>query len=222
MKNTAYIIIHGFAGSVDEVIYLKEFLINNGLDAYTILLKGHGTTKKDLAKYTYKHWINHALEDILKIKKEYNNICLIGFSMGGLICTNIFNEVGASKLILINCPVYFWNIKLILKNIVSDIKNNKRDNIRFYLNSSFKAPFRSLVNFLIILKRTKKMFCKIRAKTFILQCLDDDTVQSKSAQYIRERIKNSTIKYYDKGGHQVLLSPTKDEVFCDIFNFISF
>ena len=221
LEDTAYIIIHGFAGDISEVSYLGDYLIEKGFNAYCILLKGHGTSKKDMSKFGYKEWIEQALNDIIEIKKSHNNICLIGFSMGGLISINIMKRVHVSKLILINTPVYFWNIYLILKNIISDMKNNKRDNIKFYIYSSSKAPLKSLINFLIILNKTKKMFSEVKAKTLILQCLDDDTVKEKSAKYINQCIACSTIKYYGMGGHQVLLSSTKDLVCEDIYNFIS-
>jgi len=220
MDITAYIIIHGFAGSLYEVSYLRDYLIERGFNAYCILLKGHGTTKKDMSKVGYKEWIEQALNDVREIKKDHDDICLIGFSMGGLISVNIMQRVNVSKLILINTPVYFWNIKLIIKNIISDLKNNKRDNIKFYIYSSSKAPFKSLINFFILLNKTKKMFCEVKAKTLILQCIDDDTVKEKSAEYINQHIASSTVKYYDKGGHQVLLNSTKDLVCEDVYNFI--
>ncbi len=221
MDNTIYIIIHGFAGDISEIKYLNDFLIKKELKVHSILLKGHGTNKSDMKKYNYKQWIDHAICEILHIKKDYKNICLIGFSMGGLICVNIMQHIKISKLILINTPVYFWDIKLILKNVLFDIKNKKRDNINFYLHSSSKAPFKSLINFLIILNKTKKIFSNVNVNTLILQCLDDDTVKNKSAVYIYNLIKTQAeIKYYKTGGHQVLLSSTKDLVCEDIFNFI--
>ena len=221
MDDTAYIIIHGFAGDLSEIEYLKCFLTKNGLIVYTILLKGHGTTKKDMNRYNYKQWVEHATYEVGEIKKYHKYICLVGFSMGGLICVNIMQTVQVMKLILINTPIYFWNLKLILKNIVSDLKNNKRDNIDFYVYSSSKAPLKSLINFLILLNKTKKIFCEVKVNTLILQCLDDDTVKEKSAKYIKDHLgANSTIKYYIQGGHQVLLSKTRDLVCEDVLKFV--
>jgi carboxylesterase len=188
------------------------------------LLAGHGGTKKELGKSNYIDWIRSANQSFEKAKSEYDSITLIGFSMGGLICTYLANQSKIDRLVLINTPVYFWNIKVILKSIFYDIKHRQFDNIRYYGKSAFGTPIRSGIQFLKILTKSKKLFQNIECPTLIIQCINDESVKPKSAAFIESKIKsNAKVKYYEGGCHQVFSKATEcREIVCnDILCFIN-
>ncbi|MCL2772664.1 MAG: alpha/beta fold hydrolase [Oscillospiraceae bacterium] len=229
-----YIIIHGFAGGLYEIEPLYDFLQSENLNVHCITLAGHGKTRKDLSGFSYKDWIESAVVQVKNIKKEYSKkgenaeLNLIGFSMGGLICANLTDYFDISKIVFVNTPVYYWKIGQIVKNIFSDIRQRSYSNINHYRQSFAKAPFKALINFLILLNKTKDKFssvCVKRANPLILQCLDDDTVKSKSAGFIKNKIgANARIIYYKTGGHRVFYNETadkvRDKICTDIYDYL--
>ena len=230
IETDIYIIVHGFAGGIYEIEPLYNFLKSKDLNVHSILLAGHGGTKKDLSDFSYIDWIESAVYQVKEILKQYeeNNtnakITFIGFSMGSLICAHLTDYFYAKRVIFVNTPVYYWNFNQIIKNIIGDIKRKEFSNINHYRKSIVNSPPKALINFLIILNKTKRKFssvCIKRANPLILQCLDDDTVKSKSADFIKSEIGAAAkIIYYKHGGHLVFLSETARQIIKDICDYI--
>ena len=220
---TANIIIHGFGGHTNEIEYLAAQLQLKGLETYTVSLAGHGGTKKDLTASSYTDWIASAKKTIDELTPEYQNINLIGFSMGGLISVHFASMPELQKMVFINTPIYYWNIKVILGDIIRDIRNKKFDNFNYYKESVISISVKSCIDFLKLLTKTKKMFKDVLKPSLILQCINDATVYYHSAEYIKKKIGSpANQKYYDGGCHQVFTySPELRDLLCDdIFNFL--
>ena len=65
------------------------------------------------------------------------------------------------------------------------------------------------------------MFAGINCSTLILQTLDDDTVNNKSANYIFNAVKSKKMLIkYDEGGHLFFYSETATDIFLDIKKFL--
>ncbi len=223
MKDFACIVVHGFAGGLYEIEYLVNQLNCSGIDTFPVILAGHGIgqTKKELSEYTYKQWVSSARIQIEEIAEKYKNFVFIGFSMGGLVCVNLVNEFNVVGFVTINTPIYFWDVKLIAGNIISGFRTKNFERIQYYIKSSKKSSIKAMINFLKILITSKKLFSNVCCKTLILQCLDDDTVKNKSAEYISNKIGEIAVaKYYENGGHLVLLSENRNAVCQDIANFL--
>ena len=227
-----YIIIHGFAGGLYETEPLYDFLRSKKLNVHSILLAGHGGTRRDLSNFSHDDWISSAVEQVKSIIKKYYggineteiDINLIGFSMGGLICAHLTDYFNVNKIVFANTPVYYWNLKQIAGNIIADIKSKDFKNLKHYIKSTVNSPIGALLSFLRILNLTKKKFssvCVKRANPLILQCLDDDTVQSRSADFIKSEIGASAkIIYYKTGGHLVFLCETANQACNDIYDYL--
>ena len=85
---TAYLLIHGLAGSRKELSFLFEKLQAHGLEASYVILKGHEQNNKILDKTTYQDWIFLAQESVAKAFETHGRVVLIGFSMGGLVASH--------------------------------------------------------------------------------------------------------------------------------------
>jgi len=222
-----YIIIHGFAGGFYEIEPLYSYLQSKKFKVHSVILAGHGGTRRELSLFSCDDWIDSAIRQIKIIQKNYRKkvgLNLIGFSMGGLICANLTEFFHVKKIVFINTPVYYWDIKQIAKNIIYDIKHRTFTHIDYYVKSTFKSPPNALVNFMKILQRTKNKFSSSaikEANPLILQCLDDDTVHNRSANYIKNEIGASAkLKYYSTGGHQVFSSKTSDRICDDVYKYL--
>ncbi len=221
INDVGCLIIHGFGGSFEEVKYLANYLKLKGYNVLCPSLKGHTGLKKDLIGVTYTDWIKSAEEGLIRLKEASQKVFVIGFSMGGLIGVNLCENHDIDGLVTLNTPIYYWDIKNILKNIMMDIRTRSFENIKRYIASSIKFPMSALYNFRKILSITKPKINETKCPIFIVQGEDDDTVQKISAKYIFDEIgsQKKKLKYYENSGHLILASPAAKEVSRDVENF---
>ena len=224
IKNEINLIIHGFGGTTNEIMYLQEYLQKQGLNTQAITLAGHGGTKMDLHNSSHTDWLNSAKTEIAKLEGMYGKINLIGFSMGGLISASLSTLFKIDKIVFINTPIYFWNMKIIVKQVINDLRSGGRDNISYFRNSVFRVSPKSSIDFLRLLAKTKRILKNVQAQSLILQCTDDETVHCKSAKYLKTKLgKNALLRCYEGGCHQVFIKAVDiRDAFCDdIFCFLT-
>ena len=101
----AILIIHGFAGGTYDEEELANYLeLNRNFDVYQFTLPGHD---KNIGKVKYEEWIESS-ENQVKwlISKGYNNIYLIGHSMGGVIASYIATKYSEIKKLVLAAPSF--------------------------------------------------------------------------------------------------------------------
>ena len=212
------LLIHGFCGARDEIRPLYNWLLSENYEISMPVLTGHEQDNKILSKAKYKDWINDVTKAYEALEKKCNNITVIGFSMGGLLACMLYKKHRFERLITINTPIYYWDIKRILLNLSSDPKKY----LKKYFRASTNKPFNSLIEFVKLLNNTKKDFSKIECPALVIQALDDDTVNIKSGDYIYKSLKSREKKIYspEKGGHIILTSDYHTDILEKIQNFI--
>ncbi|MBC7766095.1 MAG: alpha/beta fold hydrolase [Hyphomonadaceae bacterium] len=217
----AYILIHGLAGNRSELATLYDSLNEKGLTIYAIVLKGHEQSNNELAKSTHHEWLVSAEQQIQAISKQHDKLVVIGFSMGGLIAANLFEQFAFEKIVFVNSPVYYWDTKKIIRNILHDIVTGNYGHIKRYMASSAKIPIRTMVQFITFLNKSKDKFAHVTCDALVLQSRNDDTVQARSADYIFRHLKGKkNIKFYEGGAHLIFQSEINTLVCEDIVQYI--
>nr|MDA8226948.1 alpha/beta fold hydrolase [Desulfitobacterium hafniense] len=171
------LIIHGFGGNINEVEPLISYLIEQGYKVMAPGLKGHTGKREDLKAVKYTEWIASAETDLLALLSDCKKVYIIGFSMGGLIAVNLGLKHRISGIVTLNTPIYYWNIKRIIINIASDLVNRDFKYSKRYINSSKKLPFLALLNFRLLLSKTKPKVKALKCPIFVAQAINDDTVR---------------------------------------------
>lgn len=216
------LLIHGFGGNPGEVEPLAQFLENKGIATMSPALKGHTGKKADMRGVSYRQWIASAREALNELSKLCDHIFIIGFSMGGLVAVSLPFTQQIKGIVLLNTPIYPWNLKRIFLNLVSDVKNGSFKHFKFYALSAVKFPLSALFEFLKFLHNAKPQFKNLRCPLFIGQALRDDVVQPKSAEYIYKHAASvkKIIRYYSESNHLICHSPAAAKLFEDILSFI--
>jgi len=143
--------------------------------------------------------------------------------MGGLLGVWLTDIPEIQKFVFINTPIYFWNLKLIAKNILHGIRHREFEKLRYYKKSVSGAPLKTSIAFLKVLSSSKKRIGEIKKPTLLIQCKDDDTVRYKSAAYIQSKIPTlAVLRYYDGGCHPIFTQAgvLRDEICRDIYAFL--
>jgi carboxylesterase len=81
----AALLIHGFIGSPSDFGRLPKLLYENGYTVSVPLLPGHGTDPRHFSKTTPEELETFVLEEYKKLKQKYQDVTLIGFSLGGAL-----------------------------------------------------------------------------------------------------------------------------------------
>lgn len=216
------LVIHGFGGSIHEVEPLAEHLVEKGYEVSCPQLKGHTGQRQDMKKATYEDWIDSAEQELLGLKDKTDEIVIIGFSMGGLIAVNLACKYNIKAIITINTPIYYWDLKRVLFNLMEDLRNKNAHNFMRYMKANENSPIAAMYNFQLLLNKTKAKIYKVDCPALILQAKDDDTVRKSSVDYIYESLssEHKEIKFYNNGGHQILRSQSADKVISDVTDFL--
>lgn len=219
---TGCLLIHGFGGDISEVMPLESYLKAQGITVQTVALRGHTGRRRDMNSAGRQDWIASAQDGLVKLKETCDAVFIIGFSMGGLIAANLACDNQVSGIAVLNSPVFCWDKKRILGNIIDDLKSRERGHITHYLQSTVKFPLRSLLEFKRLLKQTKGRLSQVTCPVFIAQGLLDDTVSPSSARYLLKHFGSShkTLKYYGRSSHLICHGPDCLPLFGDLHGFI--
>lgn len=97
----AALLIHGFIGSPADFGNLPRLLHEKGYTVSAPLLPGHGTDPRDFSKTTPEELEEFVLQSYRKLKAEYREVTLIGFSMGGALSILAASREKVDRLILL-------------------------------------------------------------------------------------------------------------------------
>ena len=101
----AVLMLHGFLGSRSDFADLGERLAAEGLAVRMARLPGHGTTPRDFAAHDGDSILQGARAELEALREQFDQVDVVGFSMGGALGTMLAAEGGVDRLVLI-APYY--------------------------------------------------------------------------------------------------------------------
>ncbi|MDC7238010.1 MAG: alpha/beta fold hydrolase [Sphaerochaetaceae bacterium] len=134
-SNTAVLLIHGFQGYPGEMDYLGLKLYQSNFDVYCPRLPGHGVNAQDFLNTNKDDWLSVARTSVGYLKKEYDNVFVVGHSMGGLIATIVAKEFNLERLGLISPAFIIKGFSKFKVNLINLFK--KEIEIDWHSDSSF-------------------------------------------------------------------------------------
>lgn len=156
------------------------------------------------------NWIFNAEKIINNIQNDYDQIILIGFSMGGIIASYLANKAKVSKVILLACAYDYMNVDNVIDYI---FKRNKSQAIP----QAFKDCFRELID------NTKSCVERLKIPCLLLHCAEDEVINVSSSYKLMKKIpaKDKMLITFSGGQHRLLDDKScKDYVIDDILYFI--
>lgn len=216
------LVLHGFGGGVHEVSSLAKTLEKSGFIVACPTLHGHSGDLKEFRDSTYEDWIDSAEEALMRLESDGSKAAVIGFSMGGLIVADLAQRHDLGTVVMINTPIYYWNIPQVIANLADDLKGRKTDNARRYLQARRNSPIPSMLQFLKLLRASKPKLVGIRCPILVIQARDDDTTRISSASYIYGHVGSAvkSLRYFNEGGHVILNSAASYEAGQCVLEFL--
>ncbi|MGZ0050790.1 alpha/beta hydrolase [Brevibacillus gelatini] len=209
------LLIHGFAGDINDVLPLAKALREVGYQVECPTLEGHGTTRREMARSTRKDWLRSAEEGYKRLSMRSDKIVIIGFSMGGLLAFHLTTRYPVELLITINTPYKYWDVKEAMNYLREDFPTHSRR----YIRSIGRIPISSMLEFRRLLSETKPLLGQIKTPYLLLQAKRDDTVHAISAQLLATSVDKSAspqITWYEHSNHMLLHGPDKEAAIAHI------
>ncbi|WP_026908585.1 alpha/beta hydrolase [Paucisalibacillus globulus] len=212
------LIIHGFTGGPHELEPLTEYL-QERTDWHISVptLPGHGR-KLALENVNYKSWIETAEASLKKLKESFDEIYIIGFSMGGMIAAYLAAKYKVDKLVLLATAGKYLSFKQIsfdLGEIVRDGVTGKLPQNKLYRHYKRKlgsVPFKANIEFLKLVRLTRKSLKNVESPVLIAQGQMDNMVPYKTAYYLDKEIssKRKEVVFFERSRHLICLGNDKD------------
>lgn len=99
-SSRAVLLIHGYAGYPGELVRPARDLYAAGFDVFVPRLPGNGTSGEDFMHTRRKDWVEVAVNAALDLKGKYDEVSLLGHSMGAAIAVIVSARTGIKRLVL--------------------------------------------------------------------------------------------------------------------------
>lgn len=222
------LVIHGYTGGPYEVDPLAKFLRENtNWHIEVPTLPGHGT-ELHLENISYKKWIKAAENELKKLKKDYETVYVIGFSMGGMIAAYLAAKYKIDKLVLLATSGKYLNFRQIGLDIAEVIGDGVRGTLgenKLYLHYKRKlgtVPFKANIEFMKLVRFTRRYLGKVKSPVLIAQGQMDGMVPYKTAYYLDKEIHSSQkeVVFFERSRHLICLGDDKDTLNGMVYDFL--
>ncbi len=103
---TGVLLLHGFAGSIDDLRPLAEALHQDGYSVLGTRLAGHGANLEDLNVSTAEDWLASARLALHSLASRVDRVVVVGESMGALIGLRLAREYPSVKGAVLLAPPF--------------------------------------------------------------------------------------------------------------------
>src|SRR5690606_27064596 len=140
-QKTAFIFLHGLSTSVLDLKHIAEAINKEGYYCELIQLEGHGKNySHENEENYYRRWLEQIKISVIDLKNNYENIYLMGFSIGASLAIISASDKTLDIKGVICISAFFEPAKKIQYKIAQIIaKFNKRGVSRSKPNTTFKA-----------------------------------------------------------------------------------
>lgn len=193
------LLIHGLLDCPFSLRDIGGQLQQAGILCRSILLPGHGTTPSDLLHVSYHDWIKAVRYGVESLKKEVDQVYLIGYSTGAALSiyhalqdSHINGIVLLSPAIRIKAPVDLvvgWKqITKFLRGNLPWVYREKEDDYAKYLSIAFNAV--SQVSQLTEVIHDLRRLNELKQPMLMVMSREDETVSSYRAIDYFSALKN--------------------------------
>jgi carboxylesterase len=222
------LLLHGFTSCPFELSLLGDQLQEEGYTVSIPLLPGHGTSPKDLKRYSWKEWYESAKQALFELRKSCHTVYVVGLSMGGSLALHLsahyqvdgivalapglFLKNKLSILSHILYPFYPYSKKWFGPDIKADVKTITYD----------KIPVKSLSELLKMFKHLRDDLMDINIPILIIYAKKDHVIDGKSAKEIYRKVSsnNKRILSLKNSYHIITLDIEKEQAFRETIKFL--
>lgn len=227
---TACLFIHGLGGGPIQMRELAEVLASLGITTRGILLPGHCSTQEDLEAVSSEDWYRKVEDEYLKLKKEYEGVAVVGFSLGAVLALKLAVNNPLKKVVVIGAPIFiirrYLPVRGLIKLCGSFLRNIRVAPSNWPISTKVFSgflrlptyshfPVSSLLALLDLIDNIKCELNKISSPILIIHSKRDLSASPFSANYICKSVSSSEKKlvWLKRSHHLVIHDREKETVF---------
>ena len=202
------VFVHGFMGSPRQFDKLAQTVHRKGYSAVSLLLPGHGGSAKDFATGTLTSWQHYVDTEVERLSREYENIWLVGHSMGGLLVVNTAIRYGACirgifmiaspfKLTIISAQSLKVRLQLLFYRKSNPVK------AAYFIGNSIKfSPgllwylFKPTIELHKLMKVTQENLPDVRPHLSAVYSLSDELVSLFSLEILKSGLTGASFDHF--------------------------
>ncbi|PCJ18058.1 MAG: hypothetical protein COB02_06015 [Candidatus Cloacimonadota bacterium] len=223
--------LHGF-GVTPQIFGDLQFKLSIlNIDSYAPMLTGKSWSLFSFANSSHQEWINKSTEVYDRLSLEYDEVIVLGFSMGGTLATHLSQIRKVKKVILLSpyfglykMPPFIENVLITLfkkRNLY--IKNKSLDCSKVIKQEEIftygYTPLKAVVE-LFLLKEKVVSLPKSFASILIMHSrLDHVADYQESYDYFKE-VEEFEFVSLEKSYHYILNDIEQEEVYLKVIDFI--
>lgn len=214
----ACLLIHGFTGGPHEVEPLAQVLKTQGYYCVTPVLKGHEARDgSQLKGANFMEWLSTSEKVAKRLSHQFESLDLVGFSMGGMIAAYLAARITIRKLVLLNPALIYLSPVRFGKQLISSLQ--QKDWSRLHKINT--TPVVAVIEFMKLVRYTKKSLDQVLTPTFIAQGALDPIVHPMGSKRIYRKMKGEKkLVYYPHSGHFICHDADKAQLFRDVQDFL--
>lgn len=196
-KKTAILMIHGILGTPRHFDAFLD-VIPEDWSVFNILLDGHGKTVTDFSHTSMKKWKRQVLKIMSRLNKEYDEIVIMGHSMGTLlgIMASFAYPHKVKYMFLLNVPLHFYMHPVVMKNAFQILfMKGKRDasatNMKMAGSITTTRKLWKYIGWIPrylelfqLIRQTRERLHLVQIPTYTFQSRHDELVLQKSNTYL--------------------------------------
>ncbi len=224
------LLLHGFTGSPSEMRLYGEFLQKRGYTVLAPRLAGHGTSLKDMERFTADDWLRSALDGYELLRGTVSEISVAGLSMGGLLALWLASVKPLAKVVSLSAPIFIRearNLDLLPPREEARGKFLPKVPKTMPVPPAYRVSYRAtpllaIHELLDVIERGKAALPAVRAALCVVQSQRDHTVEPESARYIIEHAGSADkrLVWLRHSGHRVTIDSEREIVFRKTAEFL--
>lgn len=223
------LLIHGYTGGPHELAPLiKNLKKNTNFQIEVPILPGHGETL-ELDDISYDKWLKASEESYHHLKEKVEKIYVIGFSMGGMIAAYLASKFNVDKLVLLATAGKYLSLRQLgmeVSEVIKDGLTGKLDENVFFQGYKKKmrvVPIKANIEFMKLVKETKKHLKHVDTPVLIIQGKLDSMVPYQTASFLAEEMASDykEVVLFGQSKHQICLGDDRDTLNSMVYNFLT-
>ncbi len=225
-SKTACLLIHGFTGSPEEMLPLGDYIRKKGPAVHCPVLPGHCTKVSDLDKVSWRDWFNTVADSYKMLKNDYDNIAVVGLSMGGTLALHLAAHYPVKCLVGLSTSAESFHPAFSFVSMLKHIKSNyPKKNEAARLDSWFNYNSYSLhgMNELAsLLKHTRRELPEVTVPYMGIHSIKDTVVPVESGLHVYDWIASENKRFItlNESGHVITMDTEQKKVFREVYKFV--
>jgi carboxylesterase len=229
------LLLHGFGDTPQTLHYLADHLHAQGWGVRAPLLPGHGRTLDEFAASRAGQWVDFAREELVALRARYENVAIVGLSMGGAIATILASDVGDVRALVLLAPYLSMPTRLrraagvyrILGVLFPFLRGGGDRSIRDPIEAArnlaygFATP-RLVFELRRIVDRARAAAPGVSAPTLVVQSRQDNRIAPDAAEraFSLFRVRDRRFLWTEGNGHIVTVDYGRQVVFAAVADWL--